>query len=85
MSENNVSWKITLWTYNSRDIMPAIFCSMHLITSLTNPLVAHALKLPLPFMRSANISSEHSGIGGKNRRTEHSVTVPFLKVGQYVC
>ena len=36
-------------------------------------------------MRSANISSEHSGVGGKIRGTEHSVTVPFLKVGQYVC
>ena len=31
------------------------------------------------------VSSEHSGVGGKIRRTEHSVTVPFLKVGQYVC
>ena len=65
--------------------MPAIFCSIHLMTSLTNPLVVHALKPPLPFMRSANIPSEHSGVGGKIRRTEHSVTVPFLKVGQYVC
>ena len=73
--------------------MHAIFCAMHLMTSLTNPLVAHALKPPLtlknlihlPFLRSANISSEHSGIGGKIKRTEHSVTVPFLKVGQYVC
>ena len=34
-------------------------------------------------MRSTNISSEHSGVGGKIRGTEHSVTVPFLKVGQY--
>ena len=65
------------------DIMPAIFCAMHLMTGLTNPLVAHDLKTP--FMRSANISSEHYGVGGKIRRTEHSVTVPFLKVGQYVC
>ena len=47
--------------------MPAIFCSMHLMTSLTNPLVAHALKPPLPFKRSANISSDHSGIGGKDQ------------------
>ena len=28
------------------DIMPAIFCAMHLMTGLTNPLVAHALKPP---------------------------------------
>ena len=55
------------------------------MTSLTNPLAVHALKPPLPFMRSANIPSEHSGVGGKIRRTEHSVTVPFLKVGQYIC
>ena len=31
------------------------------------------------------ISSEHSEVRGKIRRTEHSVTVPFLKVGQCVC
>ena len=42
-----VYWKITYWTYNSRDTMPAIFCAMHLMTSLTNPLVAHALKTAL--------------------------------------
>ena len=28
--------------------MPAIFCSVHLMTSLTNPLVAHALKDQYP-------------------------------------
>ena len=36
-------------------------------------------------MRGANTSSEHLGGGGKVISTEHSVTVPFLKVGQYVC